>query len=128
MSKFFLNLFENVPSANHLLDMEPKELAGHVLLSLENDDLIKPDELIGHRSMSNALYQKRDLSDVYPKELHDNVIFALMEAWQYLKSACFVATRPSSLSTIHSIYSSPVYFVTRLGKSIETFEDYKRLI
>ena len=128
MSTFFTNLFEYVPNANHLLDMEPKELAGHVLLSLENDDLIKPDELIGHSSMLNALYQKRDLFDVYPKELHDDVIFVLTEAWQYLKSACFVATRPSSLSTMHSIYASPAYFVTRLGKSIKTFDEYKRLI
>lgn len=127
MSTFFENLFEKIPSAKELLDSDPKNLAGHFLLSIVQQDSIKPNELIAHSSMSNVINRLK-LIDRYPSEDHDDMIYALMEAWQYLKTSCYVAIRPSSLSTSHTIYSSPTYFVTRLGKSIESYEHYGSLI
>ena len=57
----------------------------------------------------------------YPPEHDDEILFALMEAWQWLENEGLVAQRPTSLSSGASIDTK--YFVTRRGKSIKTDKD-----
>ena len=65
---------------------------------------------------------KADLLHRYPPESHDEDLFALMEAWQWLQREGFVALCPTSLSSITSAGTITTYFVTRRGKKIETPE------
>ena len=65
---------------------------------------------------------KADLLQRYPPESHDEVLFALMEAWQWLQREGFVALCPTSLSSITSAGMITTYFVTRRGKKIKTPE------
>ena len=97
MSTFFENLFEKIPSAKELLDSDPKNLAGHFLLSIVQQDSIKPNELIAHSSMSNVINRLK-LIDRYPSEDHDDMIYALMEAWQYLKTSLLCCNKTESVS------------------------------
>ncbi len=128
----FFKLFELLPNAEHLLSLEPEELAGPLLLSLlslNGTESLRPEGIISYQAMSNVLKnmsdsQKKDLNLNYPSECHDKVLFALMEAWQYLVAKGFVATRPTSLSTISSAGTITTYFVTRRGKKIETPDNF----
>ena len=61
----------------------------------------------------------------YPYGCHEDVLFALMEAWQCLVSEGFVAPSPTDLPKDYSTTSATTYFVTRRGKKIETLEDFE---
>jgi len=66
---------------------------------------------------------KADLLQKYPPESHDEVLFALMEAWQWLEREGFVAPSPTDLSSVRSAGTITAYFVTRRGQRVETPED-----
>lgn len=124
MSIFFQNLLESIPSSKILLDLEPKALAGFFLLSIVKREEIIPCSIVTADSLSHAI--SKDLIDKYPKECHDEVLFALMEAWQWLVNTGLVAPRPHHLSGRNTtIYHDTPYFITRLGQSIKTYEDFK---
>ena len=126
----FFKLFELLPDAEHLLSLEPEELAGPLLISLASLDdhqPIRPEGIISFGAMSSVMnhrsnQMKADLLHRYPPESHDEVLFALMEAWQWLQREGFVALCPTSLSSITSAGTITTYFVTRRGKKIETPE------
>ena len=61
----------------------------------------------------------------YPYKSHEDVLFALMEAWQCLLSEGFVAPRPANLRSTTGMSQNTTYFLTRRGKKIETLEDYE---
>ena len=61
----------------------------------------------------------------YPYKSYEDVLFALMEAWQCLLSEGFVAPRPANLRSTTGMSQNTTYFVTRRGKKIETLEDYE---
>lgn len=129
----FYKLFELLPNAEHLLSLEPEELAGPLLLSLQsldNTQFMRPEGIISFSAMSSVLKnmsdsKKKDMNLNYPVEYYDNIIFALMEAWQCLVCRGFVATNPTSLTTSASAGTIRTYFVTRRGKKINTFEDFE---
>ncbi len=100
----FPKLFELLPDAGHLLSLQPEELAGPLLISLDGSDYIEPFAIISF-----------DLIQKYPAKHEQDILFALMEAWQWLEREGFVAPRPNGSSTRS-------YFVTRRGKAIETTE------
>ena len=58
----------------------------------------------------------------YPPEHDDEILFALMEAWQWLEREGFIALKPTQLSHQTSAGMLTTYFVTRRGKTIETPE------
>ena len=126
----FFKLFELLPDAEHLLSLEPEELAGPLLISLvslDDHQSIRPEGIISFGAMSSVMnhksnQMKADLLQRYPPESHDEVLFALMEAWQWLQREGFVALCPTSLSSITSAGTITTYFVTRRGKKIETPE------
>lgn len=118
----FPKLLEMLPDADHLLNLEPEELAGPLLVSLEGSERINPEDIISHDPMSRAI--TGDLVEKYPRSCHDDILFALMEAWQWLKSEVLVAPRPAILATSKTAFNGPApYFVTRRGKRIKTPND-----
>ncbi len=126
----FFKLFEILPDADHLLSLEPEELAGPLLvslISLENNQRMRPEGIISFGAMSSVMNQsnqmKADLLKKYPPESHDEVLFALMEAWQWLHREGFVAPSPTDLSLFSSAGTITTYFVTRRGQRVETPED-----
>ena len=123
----FSKLFEILPDAKHLLTLEPEELAGPLLVSLENREKIDLQFIIGYDRMAWEINRSAlNIPNLnYPKGTREEVLFALMEAWQCLVSEGFVAPRPADLPRDYSKTSATTYFVTRRGRKIETLEDFE---
>lgn len=118
MDSIFPKLFEMLPNADDLLSLEPEELAGPLLISLEGSQAITPETIISHEDMK--YYIRGDLEQKYPFKSRNEVLFALMEAWQWLEREGFVAPRPTNLVGSTTIAYTTQYFVTRRGQRIET--------
>ena len=121
----FSKLFEILPDAEDLLNLEPEELAGPLLVSLENRDEISPEDIIGYNHMRWEIEKgsSRSIPNLnYPHGCREDVLFALMEAWQWLEREGFVASRPTDLARAKDLSSRTTYFVTRRGQKIETLE------
>ena len=123
----FSKLFEILLNAKHLLSLEPAELAGHLLISLGDIKQINPESLITYKNMTEEIKKSspRNPQLIYPKVYDEDVLLALMEAWQSLLSEGFVAPRPTDLPSDTYRTSAMTYFITRRGKKIETLEDYE---
>ena len=119
----FPKLLEMLPDADFLLKLEPEELAGYLLESLEGSQNINPESVISHDYLLRSLEAKTELRQKYPPGHDDEILFALMEAWQWLEREGFVAPRPTRLSGRTSIRVVTTYFVTRRGQKIETPQD-----
>ena len=117
---FFSKLFELLPDAKHLLSLEPEELAGPLLISLEGSDSITLDEVISNTSMSEARHRNSNLKNLSGRG--DQVLLALMEAWQWLEREGFVAPKPPDLANAKNYTEKTRYFVTRRGLRVETAE------
>lgn len=126
VTAFFESLLQKVPTAADLLALDPLELAGHFLLSIENPKQIVPDSIVTAGALSHAV--GRTKNENYPVAMGDDVLFALMEAWQCLLNACLVAPIPTHQFGSRDMYHSTHYFVTRLGQSIKDYEDFKTKI
>ena len=128
--QIFLKLFEILPDADSLLSLEPEELAGPLLVSLEGNQNINPESVISYGLMSISFEGgRRQMRQQYPPEHDDQILFALMEAWQWLEREGFIALKPTQLSRETSAGMLTTYFVTRRGKTIETpevLEAYRR--
>ena len=61
----------------------------------------------------------------YPRERREDVLLALMEAWQWLESKVLVARKPADLDGREDSGESIRYFVTRRGRHIKTLEDFE---
>ena len=123
----FSKLFEILPNAKHLLSLEPAELAGHLLISLGDIKQINPESLITYKNMTEEIKRSspRNPQLIYPRVYDEDVLLALMEAWQSLLSEGFVAPRPTDLPSDSYHTSSTKYFVTRRGQKIEKLEDFE---
>ena len=123
VTTFFESLLQKVPAADDLLALDPLELAGHFLLSIEDPKQIVPDSIVTADALSHAV--ERTKNENYPVAMGDDVLFALMEAWQCLLNACLAAPIPTQQFASRGMYHSTHYFLTRLGQSIEDCEDFK---
>ena len=122
ITPMFSKLFELLPDAEQLLSLEPEDLAGPLLLSLEDSQWIKPNEVISNTSMEYAI--QGDLKEKYPYKCRDKVLFALMEAWQWLEREGFVTPMPTSLVDISTTAKyGTQYFISSRGEKIQTSED-----
>ena len=122
----FSKLFEILPDAEDLLNLEPEELAGPLLVSLENRDEILPEDIIGYNHMRWEIEKgssRRNPNLNYPHGSRDKGLFALMEAWQWLEREGFVAPRPMNLARSKGGLVGTTYFVTRRGQRVETSDD-----
>jgi len=118
----FRKLFEMLPDAESLLDLEPEELAGHLLISLRDDQSIELVSIMSYDSVPKSLGDmSSEIRQKYPYEHDKAVHLALIEAWQWLEREGFVA--PSPISLAHEWVGGPTrYFVTRRGQKINTTE------
>lgn len=114
MVYIFQKLFEILPNADDLLSLEPEELAGPLLVSLQGSDYISLFEVISYELLENAEIKEYLASA-------DDILRALMEAWQWLEREGFVAPRPASLSreTV-AMPTGTTYFVTSRGKRLRS--------
>ena len=122
----FSKLFEMLPDVEQLLNLEPEELAGPLLVSLKDFNQIDPENIIRYDEMrqeieEGSLRRKPNLN--YPQDCSADVLFALMEAWQWLEREGFVARRPINLPRGAGLSSTTTYFVTRRGQRVETSDD-----
>ena len=118
----FSKLFKHLTDAEKLLNLEPEQLAGYLLVSLDGIEQIFPNNVISHDDMEHEIDRNSDIN--YPYKCRDDVLFALMEAWQCLVCQGFVAPIPKS-SRRYNTYEVTTYFITRKGQKIETLEDYE---
>ncbi|MDE0325629.1 MAG: TIGR02391 family protein [Candidatus Poribacteria bacterium] len=127
--QIFSKLFKILPDADHLLSLEPEILARPLLISLENSDNIPPIEnIIGYDPMVREIEEGISRGNPnlnYPPGSRDKVLFALMEAWQWLEREGFVAPRPLNLARSQGALVSTRYFVTRRGQRVKTSDDLK---
>ena len=124
----FSKLFEILPDAEDLLNLESEELAGPLLVSLEGSEQINLEKEITHGSIDWEIkngVNRNNPNLNYPYERREKVLFALMEAWQCLLSEGFVAPRPYNLRSTTGMSKNTSYFVTRRGQKIEKLEDYE---
>ncbi len=121
--QIFSKLFDILPDADSLLSLEPEELAGPLLVSLEGNQNINPESVISYGLMSISFEGgRRQMRQQYPPEHDDQILLALMEAWQWLEREGFIALKPTQLSRETSAGMLTTYFVTRRGQTIETPE------
>lgn len=122
----FSKLFEILPNAEHLLSLSAEELAGPLLVSLEGGERINPEFIISYDDMAREIDRSaRRIPNLnYPSGCHQEILFALMEAWQHLVCEGFIAPIPTKLAGTQYLSSITVYFVTRKGQKIETLENY----
>ena len=123
----FSKLFEILPDAKQLLSLQPEELAGHLLISLGDIKQINPEGLITYKNMTEEIKRSSHSNPQlkYPLVCDEDVLSALMEAWQYLLSEGFVAPLPKDLPSNPRSITATTYFITRRGKKIETLDDFQ---
>ena len=117
----YSKLLAMLPDAEHLLSLEPEELAGSLLLSLEGSKKIKIADLIDGKQLLHEIESRSNIK--YLEGCLDDVLYVLMEALQWLKSEGFVARRPANLVGDRNLWGW-THFVTRRGKSIETLDNF----
>lgn len=121
MKPIFPELFKMLPNADDLLNLEPEELAGPLLISLEKSQSITLDYVISSTHMSDAIQRVLHGQQISGYSGHyDEVLKALMEAWQWLEREGFVAIKPPDLVSGKNFTDKTRYFVTRRGQRIET--------
>ena len=129
VTQIFPKLFELLPDAEQLLNLQPEELAGPLLISLDGSDYIEPFAIISSKPLRRWVQTQPSVRERYPAEHDADILLALMEAWRWLDREGFVAPRPTNLSESTSVGDGVTYyFVTKRGKTIETrkaFESYR---
>ncbi len=122
--QIFSKLFDILQDADSLLSLEPEDLAGVLLVSLEGNQRIARDEVISSDLMSRSFEGKPgEMRQRYPPARDEKILFALMEAWQWLEREGFIVPRPTRLPDETSVSTRTRYFVTRRGQTIKTRED-----
>ena len=120
VTQIFPKLFELLPDAEHLLSLQPEELAGPLLISLDGSDYIEPFAIISFDLMQLYFRAQPKMRQKYPEEHDADILLVLMASWQWLQREGFVAPRPTSLPNGSSTGGMTSYFVTKRGKAIET--------
>ena len=114
-------LFEIVQRKD-VLTLELEELGVVLLKALEETDSkrINPASIISFEWLKLALDgNNKKSTGIFPfsESEYDDILFVLMEAWQWLEREVLVARRPTHLSGSTTIMmTGPEYFVTRRGK------------
>ena len=125
MQSIFQKLFSMFSDATALLSLEAEELAGPLLLSLEDNNRIVRENVISYDLLSKLFDSMPNMRQKYPTSRDNEILFALMEAWQWLEREGFIAPRPTSLAGEWTAGTIDKYFVTRRGKRIKSREDFE---
>ncbi len=124
IQQIFPKLFSMFSNADDLLSLEPEELAGPLLLSFEGNDHISRDNVISYDLLDRSFEPTPGLREKYPTSRADEILFALMEAWQWLEREGFIAPKPTSLVGESSVRGADTFFVTCRGKTMVRREDF----
>lgn len=96
------SIYSMLPNHEDLLELEPEELAGVLLEALGESQ---------HIMLGNIM--QKHLVQEYPEQHHEEILKALMEAWNWLEREGFVALLPGP-----HMGSKP-FFVTRRGLQVK---------
>ncbi len=105
-----------VPNAEHLLALEPEELAGVLLEHLNSLDEHSQQQLC----RKNFFLKGLSPADAYPEQYRDRINRALTEAWFWLEREVLIAPRPD--------HDAEWVFITRRGKALarrQQFDSYR---
>jgi len=97
-----------IPNVTDFLALEVEEAAGVLLMHLNSYD-------DGGAELNHHMFFDTVRNVPYP-EHHDKVSLALMEAWDWLASAGFIARKPDAVGAR--------FFVTRRGQRLKSREDF----
>ncbi len=107
------SLHSILPDHEHLLALEPEELAGYVLEHLNSLGKQSPNR--AEDILNRQHYIHSDRIAKYPKEKHQAIMCALTEAWRWLEREGLLAPRPQE--------SEEWVFITRRGQQIKSRVD-----
>lgn len=103
-----MSIAKHFPDPEHLLALEPEELAGLLLQYL---NALPPGE---KNALNRYNFSLRHTVQDYPAEYQDRMSRALMEAWMWLEREGFLAPKPGS--------QGEWVFITRRGEKAATAE------
>jgi len=104
-------IYSIVPDADALLALDPEELAGVVLESLNSLSNDERGQLNRYNFGLGSTYSE------YPQQFQEQIGRALMEAWAWLEREGMIAARPGE--------QGEWVFVTRRGKQVKTRDGLK---
>ena len=122
-------LFELI-SVEYAKTIKADELAQHFLLCLEGESDIYPFSIIDLENLVEAIDKGK--TDRYtgrrsrPDSEYDEILFALMEAWQWLLSKAYIAQKPRHTTQGRVVLGETNYFMTKLG--LECISEHKPLL
>ncbi len=122
-------LFELI-SVENATTIKTEVLARHFLLALEGESDIYPLSIVDIEKLVEAIDKGK--FDRYtgrrprPDSEYDEILFALMEAWQWLLGKAYIAQKPHHTATYHVVTGGPSYFITKLG--LEYISEHKHLL
>ena len=111
-------LFEMI-SVENAKTLKVEELGQYFLLALNDGSDIYPFTIVDIEFLVEAIDKgnfdrytgRRPRSD----SEYDEVLFALMEAWQWLLSKAYIAPKPRHTAKYHVVMGETNYFITKLG-------------
>lgn len=98
-------LARRIPRGEDVLELEPEELAGFILRSLVEDG--------GDVHLHNFINGLRQMTEVYPRSLTDDLSKAIGEAWGWLEAQGLVAS-----------IGDDWQFVTRRGRRVASESEF----
>ena len=122
-------LFELIPVEN-VITLKAEELGRYFLLALEDNSDICSLSIVNLEKLVEAI-DKIKLNRYAgplprPDSVYDAILFALMEAWQWLLGKAYIAQKPHHTATYHIVKGGPSYFITKLG--LAHISEHKRLL
>jgi uncharacterized protein (TIGR02391 family) len=106
------SIFGLIPDPEKLLALEPGELAGAVLECLNSYTKEEANSALNRHNFANS-----ETVSNYPREYHERILCALMEAWVWLEREGLIAPRPRETT-------GQWVFVTRRGTQLKDRNDF----
>ncbi|MDG5487690.1 TIGR02391 family protein [Sphingomonas sp. BGYR3] len=103
-------LARRIPDGQDVLELEPEELAGVILRALVEDG--------GDVHLHNFINGLRQMSEIYPRQLTQQLEEAIAEAWSWMEAQSLIASKGDSWQ-----------FVTRRGRAVASqvaFADFRK--
>ena len=125
-----LSKLSELISVENPTTFKTEELGRYFLLALEGESDIYPLSIVDIENLVEAIDKGK--FDRYTGRLprsdseYDAILFALMEAWQWLLSKAYIAQKPHHTATYHVVTGGPSYFITKLG--LECISEHKPLV